>query len=57
MAFCRFLSVYLPSKPKAEAGVGMKARKTVSVNLKVPLSLVGALPALRREQDPAIWLD
>ena len=52
MALCGSSSVYLPGGPRAEAGAG--ARETAGVGLGVPLSLVGAPPALRRVRGPAI---
>ena len=56
MAFCRSLFVYLPGGPRAKAGAEVGAREMAGVGLGVPLSLVGALPALRRMRGPAIHL-
>ena len=46
--------MYLPGGPGAEAGVRVGARETAGVGTRVPLSLVGAPPALRRVRGPAI---
>ena len=49
--------MYLPGGLEAEVRAGVKAQKTAGVGLGVPLSLIGALPALRRVRNLVIWLD
>ena len=44
--------MYLPGGPGTEAGAGV--RETAGVGTGVPLSSVGAPPALRRVRGPAI---
>lgn len=69
MAFYRFLSIYLPSRPKARtkawAGAGVRAQETAGVRVRVPIFLVRALSAslffvaergLQRVCNLAIWL-
>ena len=48
--------MYLPGRPRAEAGVGVEARETAGVGLGVPLLLVAIPPALQRVRGPTIWL-
>ena len=52
VALCRSSSVYLPYKPGTEAEI--RVREMAGVGLRVPLSFVGALPALQQVWDLAI---